>query len=204
MGRSCDAFATIGVRGLVVQSKVCCGKVTDMRRLYRIMATAAFMTTSWVGTEAFAESAAPVADIGEKVPGAERLEGRLLAPCCWAQTLDIHGSEIANALRREIRTRLKAGEPADSIEASLVARYGERIRAVPDGVPLDEMGGLGWLSVAVAAAFIGVVLWRWRQRGAAYAANSSDQGASSANSDAPATEASDERLDLELHRLDES
>ena len=196
--------ATIGVHSLVVQSKVRCGKVDGMRRLHQIVATAAFATLSWVGGEAFAENTAPVADVGEKVPGAERLEGRLLAPCCWAQTLDIHGSEIANALRREIRTRLKMGESADSIEASLVARYGERIRAVPDRVPLNEMGGLGWLGVAAAAAFIGVVLWRWRQRGAAYAASSSGKGDSSTNSDTPSPEASDERLDLELHRLDES
>src|SRR5512140_1121487 len=98
--------------------------------------------------------------IGEKVPGAERLEGRLLAPCCWAQTLDIHGSEIANTLRREIRTRLKAGESPDAIEQSLVARYGERIRAVPDGVPLNTMGTLGWLGVAASAGFLTYVLWR--------------------------------------------
>ena len=174
-----------------------------MRRLHRIAAVAAFATLSWAEAEAFAENAAPVVDIGEKVPGAERLEGRLLAPCCWAQTLDIHGSEIATALRREIRVRLKAGESADKIEASLVARYGERIRAVPDRVPLNAMGGLGWLAVATAAGVIGMVLWRWRKRGAADA-RSLGMRDSAAKSDATSTEASDERLDLELHRLDES
>ncbi|HMJ15590.1 MAG TPA: hypothetical protein VK524_29440, partial [Polyangiaceae bacterium] len=46
------------------------------------------------------------------VPGADRLEGRIRAPCCWNQTLDIHSSEIASALKREIRTRLRKGESA--------------------------------------------------------------------------------------------
>src|ERR1700690_4185349 len=115
-----------------------------MRRVRMCLAIAAFLVIGWMGASSHAETTAPPTDIGEKVPGAERLEGRLLAPCCWAQTLDIHGSDIATSLRREIRTRLKAGESADAIEASLVARYGEKMRAVPDRVPLDTMGGIGW------------------------------------------------------------
>jgi len=151
---------------------------------------------------AHAQHEAPRTDIGENVPGAERLEGRLLAPCCWAQTLDIHGSEIANALRREIRARLKAGESSDAIEASLVARYGQKIRAVPDRVPLDKMGGLGWLAVASAAGLIGITLRRWRRRGlAADRDETAQQRAPKGGSSAK--EASDERLDSELKRLDD-
>jgi cytochrome c-type biogenesis protein CcmH len=30
------------------------------------------------------------------------LELRLLAPCCWVQTLDVHESELATALRSEM------------------------------------------------------------------------------------------------------
>src|SRR5689334_3223104 len=63
------------------------------------------------------------------VPGASALEGRIIAPCCWTQTIDIHGSELSNDLRREIRKRLRAGEGADAIEASLVARFGPKILA---------------------------------------------------------------------------
>src|SRR5829696_1651838 len=70
------------------------------------------------------------------VPGANRLEGRIRAPCCWNQTLDIHGSEISNSLKREIRRRLRAGETPDAIEASIVQRYGEKVLAVPPNSPL--------------------------------------------------------------------
>ena len=55
----------------------------------------------------------PATEAGEDlegyVEGASRLEGRIMAPCCWTQTIDIHGSEPAYELRREIRKRLKAG-----------------------------------------------------------------------------------------------
>ena len=59
-------------------------------------------------------------DDAEYVPGAKRLEQRLLAPCCWdtsKQTLDVHDSPIAIDLRREIKRRLKAGETPDAVEA---------------------------------------------------------------------------------------
>jgi cytochrome c-type biogenesis protein CcmH len=68
-----------------------------------------------------------------RVPGARELEGKLIAPCCWTQTLDIHDSPIAEQLRAEISQRLKRGEPAATIEDDLAARYGEKIRAVPRG-----------------------------------------------------------------------
>ena len=98
------------------------------------------------------------------VEGAEALEGRLLAPCCWTQTIDIHGSEIANDLRREIRRRLKAGESADAIEADIVSRYGERIRAVPPDSPLKSLAV--WLTVLMGAAGVGAafMLVRWKRR----------------------------------------
>ncbi len=170
---------------------------------HRFAVAAAVFGLSALHTVAYAGENAANVDIGEKVPGAERLEGRLLAPCCWTQTLDIHGSEIANALRKEIRARLKAGESSDAIEASLVARYGERIRAVPDGVPLDKVGGFGWLGVASAAGFLGIVLWRWRQRGLSLQAGTVKEGKGTSEK-AAGSEASDERLDSELKRLDDN
>ena len=173
-----------------------------MRLLHAVLATAVFVATSSVDLGIRAEPAGPTSDIGDKVPGAERIEGRLLAPCCWAQTLDIHGSEIANSLRREIRTRLKAGESPDAIEQSLVARYGERMRAVPDRVPLEKMGEFGWLGVAATAGFLGFVMWQWRKRGIS-SSTKIDPGTTSA-AEPSSNEASDERLEAELHRIDDT
>ena len=118
--------------------------------------------------------AAGDAESSGRVAGARELEGRLIAPCCWTQTLDIHDSPIAEQLRAELSQRLSAGEPAANIEDDFAARYGEAIRAVPRGedprmaLPLIVGGamalammwlawlGLGWLkrsrSVATAGA----------------------------------------------------
>jgi len=106
---------------------------------------------------------AAVPPFGTPAPGETRLEARLIAPCCWAQTLDVHPSEPATALRREIRARLLAGETAEAIEDDLVARYGDRIRALPrgqEGGSPTVVAGLGILAAIAAVALIAMVR-RW-------------------------------------------
>ncbi len=92
---------------------------------------------------------------------ATELEERLLAPCCWNQTLDIHASPLASSIRSEIRRRLEAGETVAQVEADLVARHGERIRAVPHAGFMRPVG-MGLLAVA-GIAFFGVVAFGRRR-----------------------------------------
>jgi len=139
-------------------------------------------------------------DLQSYVEGASRLEGRIMAPCCWNQTIDIHGSEAAYELRREIRKRLKAGESPDTIEASLVQRFGPRILAVPDSSPLGSLAtvlSLAFGGVGVAGYFM---LKRWSRAGKlgkdAGQKKSDNDSASAAKSDAL-----DERLDRELSEI---
>jgi cytochrome c-type biogenesis protein CcmH len=133
------------------------------------------------------------------VPGASALEGRIMAPCCWTQTIDIHGSEIANDLRREIRKRLRAGETADAIQASLVERYGERILAVPPGSPLKSFATFLALGMVGAGAGSLVMLKRWRRRSGGTPAPAGPGGAAPKAGD----DALDARLDAELRALDD-
>jgi cytochrome c-type biogenesis protein CcmH len=133
-------------------------------------------------------------DIQGNVPGASAIEGRLMAPCCWTQTIDIHDSEIALSMRHEIRRRLRNGESADAIQASFVERYGPKIMAVQPNSQLKNvfiglsvvMGGAG-----IAAA---MMLGRWRKQ--------------AKNARAPDTQRSeardkwDDELDRELADLD--
>jgi cytochrome c-type biogenesis protein CcmH len=128
------------------------------------------------------------------VPGASALEGRIIAPCCWTQTIDIHGSPQSNDLRREIRQRLRAGETPDAIEASFVARFGPKILAVPPGSPLKTFATVLVLTMAAAGAAGFFMLKRWRTRGVA-AAGVPRQVAADAQLDA--------RLDDELRALDD-
>ena len=133
-------------------------------------------------------------DIQGNVPGASAIEGRLMAPCCWTQTIDIHDSEIALSMRHEIRRRLRNGESADAIQASFVERYGPKIMAVQPNSQLKNvfiglsvvMGGAG-----IAAA---MMLGRWRKQTAA--ARSQETKPSEARDEW------DDELDKELEELD--
>ena len=147
----------------------------------------------------------PASEAGEDlegyVEGAARLEGRIMAPCCWTQTIDIHGSEPAYELRREIRRRLKAGETSDAIEASLVQRYGPKILAVPDSSPLGNVATI--LAIAFGGAGVAgfFMLRRWSRAGnkssAGKAAKAGNKAENAAGGE-PQRDALDERLDREL------
>jgi len=140
-------------------------------------------------------------DLQEYVAGASRLEGRIMAPCCWNQTIDIHGSEPSYELRREIRRRLKAGESPDAIEASLVTRFGPKILAVPDSSPL------GSLATVLALAFGGVgvagyfMLRRWSRAGKASGESSRPKSSEKSAVSGARPDALDERLDRELSEI---
>lgn len=146
----------------------------------------------------------PASEAGEDltgyVEGASRLEGRIIAPCCWNQTIDIHGSEPSYELRREIRKRLKAGESAQAIEDSFVARFGPKILAVPDTSPLGSLATL--LSIGFGGAGLAgfFMLRRWSRAGKA-APGSEKAKSKKAEKEAASTPKSDvldERLDREL------
>jgi len=125
-----------------------------------------------------------------------RLEARLVAPCCWTQTLDNHESPVAHALREEIARRLGQGEAAAAIEADLVARYGPNIRATGDGVDLEAIPVVGAAAAALAILLAALVSVRWVRRGRAI-------GMAAAVAPSPAiADPLDERLDEELDRLE--
>jgi cytochrome c-type biogenesis protein CcmH len=150
-------------------------------------------------------AAADVANFQEYVEGASRLEGRIMAPCCWQGTIDSHGSPISNELRIEIRKRLKAGESPDAIEASFVQRYGPKVIAVPDSFPIARIATLLFLGFGVAGYGAYRMLGRWSKAGAGSAAaggkgKAEDETAPSGGE--PKRDALDERLDRELAEIE--
>ena len=136
-------------------------------------------------------------DIQGNVPGASAIEGRLMAPCCWTQTIDIHDSEISRSMRHEIRRRLLNGESAAAIEASFVERYGPKIMAVQPNSQLKNVF-IG-LSVVMGGAGVAAVmmLGRWRKQAAVTRVDAKR------SEDSPRDQW-DDKLDAELKELDKA
>lgn len=100
----------------------------------------------------------------EKPETAGDLASRLLAPCCYKQTLDVHASPLAADVRADIQTRMRAGASAADVESVLVAIYGERIRAVPHRNFLNPLGTAGMVVVGIALLAVFGIAWRSRAR----------------------------------------
>lgn len=169
-----------------------------MSVMFRVMALLLGALLFWAAP-AFADAAdhehdaKATYDATHAAPGERELLGRLVAPCCWNQTLDIHGGAAPDRLRAEIRARLHAGESAEAIEADFVKRYGPEVKAQ------SNSSGLAWTSIVVvglaiiAALFLILTARRWLRSGrrAAAAPITKDQ-----------PDAWDARIDEELRALD--
>ncbi|HTV14390.1 MAG TPA: cytochrome c-type biogenesis protein CcmH [Acidobacteriaceae bacterium] len=62
-----------------------------------------------------------------------KIEGKLMAPCCYTQTIDVHESEIARQMRGEVTAMVLSGKSEAQILDFYKSEYGESILAVPDG-----------------------------------------------------------------------
>lgn len=135
-------------------------------------------------------------------PAPERvLERRLIAPCCWRQTLEDHESPVATALRAEIRARIAAGEPAAAIESDLVGRYGERVRALPEGRDPKWVIATGTAAASLVGMGVLIGLVRRRRGRTELAAAPRAPGAIDEASDGAIDEPYADRLDDELARI---
>jgi cytochrome c-type biogenesis protein CcmH len=63
-----------------------------------------------------------------------KVEGRLLAPCCYTQSIAVHGSEIAEQMRAEVTEMVVQGRTENEIVNHYRSLYGDRVLIVPDGV----------------------------------------------------------------------
>jgi cytochrome c-type biogenesis protein CcmH len=98
----------------------------------------------------------------EKEEIARRIEGELMAPCCWAEPVSQHLSQIAEEMRREIRTMLAAGKSEQEILDIYVAKYGERILTTPPARGFNLLAYImPWVLAVTGVVAVVVVLKRW-------------------------------------------
>jgi len=63
---------------------------------------------------------------------AEKIEGKLMSPCCMTNTVAVHESGASNEIRREIREMLAAGRTETEILDFYIAKHGPQILASPE------------------------------------------------------------------------
>ena len=95
----------------------------------------------------------------------QKVEKRLLAPCCYTQSIAEHGSDIAVQMRREVTEMISNGKSESEIVAHYRDIYGDRILIVPDGLTGRILFSLPVAISALACAVLFVCFRRMLRSG---------------------------------------
>jgi cytochrome c-type biogenesis protein CcmH len=90
-----------------------------------------------------------------------KLENSLLAPCCWAEPIAQHRSEVALQMKREIEEFVRQGKTDREILDFYKQKYGARILVEPEGALWWWMHAVPFAVLAASLAVVGLVLRRW-------------------------------------------
>jgi cytochrome c-type biogenesis protein CcmH len=90
----------------------------------------------------------------------EKLENKLMAPCCYSQTIREHRSQEAEQMREEVTAMVVSGKSDREILDYYKTKYGETILVVPDGTA----GALTYgIPIVVFVASLGLVVFALRR-----------------------------------------
>ena len=96
---------------------------------------------------------------------ARSLEGELIAPCCYTQTVAEHNSEKAEEIKAQIRSMVVSGSDKGEIIGFFKDRYGTQILAAPEKSGFGLMAYIfPTLATLVALGAILLVIQRWRRQ----------------------------------------
>ena len=105
-------------------------------------------------------SVTAVGQSAQNLERARKIQERLLAPCCWNESLAVHRSPEAVSLRAEIVRQVTAGRSEPEIVQEFVTRYGERILLEPRGTRNTVLSIIPWLVLGLGGL---ILLWYLRQ-----------------------------------------
>jgi len=93
-----------------------------------------------------------------------RLEGAVLAPCCYTEPVSMHQSEIAIKMRLEIAKWVGEGRSDREILGTYVALYGAKVLVDPRTRPEWWTPWIPWLTVIFAMGFGLWLLRHWQAK----------------------------------------
>jgi cytochrome c-type biogenesis protein CcmH len=132
---------------------------------------------------------------------ASKIEGKLIAPCCWTQTVEVHDSQKAEEIKMQVALLISQGKGEDEILDIFVDQYGEEILAAPRASGFNYLAYvLPFAVIIVGLGALAFLASRW-QRPIAAPATTISEGES--KTDGETSDDMQKRLDEELGRYDQ-
>lgn len=100
------------------------------------------------------------------------LEESMLAPCCWAETVSVHRSEIAAQMRAEIQKFVAQGKTDREILDHYKGIHGARILIEPEGALRVWVHFIPAVAIAAGLGLVVFVIKRLMRRVSPEGANS--------------------------------
>jgi cytochrome c-type biogenesis protein CcmH/NrfF len=91
------------------------------------------------------------------------LEARFLAPCCWAEPVSTHRSDVALQMKAEIARWVAEGRSDREIIDTYRQQYGARILVEPEGAQFWWMNIIPWVVLLLGLTF---TVWLLRRMAA--------------------------------------
>jgi cytochrome c-type biogenesis protein CcmH len=92
------------------------------------------------------------------------IEHLLMAPCCYTQTIDLHMSDVARDMRKEVAAMVLSGQTEQQVFDHYKALYGEKILAIPDGRLGTAAFAIPIMTATVATSGLLYFLHRFHKR----------------------------------------
>jgi len=94
----------------------------------------------------------------------QRLCRRLMAPCCWSQTLEFHTSSEADQARTQLADLLRAGKSDRETLDTFIGRYGARVLSEPEGTKWMVLTAVPIGTLLLGGVFVGLFVRRHHRR----------------------------------------
>ena len=98
---------------------------------------------------------------GDRQARVLKLETSLLAPCCWAEPVATHRSEVALQMREEIANFVNEGKTDQEVRDFYKQKYGLRILVEPEGALWWWMHVVPFVVLGIGAVVVVFLLKRW-------------------------------------------
>ncbi len=117
---------------------------------FRLLAMAAMLAAACFGS----------ADSGQQAR-ILKLQKSLLAPCCWAEPVATHNSEVASTMRADIARMVGEGRTDREILDLYKQRYGARVLVEPEGSEFWLMNAVPVVAALGGLGLVVLILRRW-------------------------------------------